>query len=121
MCKSFCGLLTFLFVLHCNKVNAQISSYQFNDSITIPNIITPNDDRKNDFWIPVVNVSYDSLEAKIFNRWGELLFNQTSKLVEWDGKNKKGKLVENGMYFFVLKLYCKETILEKKGSITVIL
>lgn len=120
MSKLTWSLIVFIVVSITCKSNAQNSSYLQVDSISIPNIITPNDDGKNDIWIPVVNVPYDSIKATIYNRWGEILFEQTSKLVEWDGKNKKGKHVDHGTYFFVLKLYFRETIYEKKGSVTVI-
>ncbi|TLU99252.1 DUF7948 domain-containing protein [Dyadobacter luticola] len=59
---------------------------------TLTNVITPNDDGKNDFF--VVPVSPSSLE--VFNRWGKSIFKNA------DYKNDWGKNIENGTYFYVV-------------------
>ncbi|WP_225865718.1 DUF7948 domain-containing protein [Dyadobacter aurulentus] len=59
---------------------------------TLANVITPNADGKNDFF--VVPVSPASLE--VFNRWGKLVYKAT------DYKNDWGKGIANGTYFYVV-------------------
>ncbi|NIJ53263.1 DUF7948 domain-containing protein [Dyadobacter arcticus] len=59
---------------------------------TLTNVITPNGDGKNDFF--VVPVSPSSLE--MFNRWGKSIFKTT------DYKNDWGKEISNGTYFYVV-------------------
>jgi len=54
--------------------------------IRFPNIITPNGDSDNEVWMPFLkrNTSLvlpsimDTYELKIFNRWGELVFDSTT-------------------------------------------
>jgi gliding motility-associated-like protein len=61
-------------------------------AFTLSNVITPNGDGKNDFFI--VPVSASSLE--IFNRWGKSVFKAA------DYKNDWGKGISNGTYFYVV-------------------
>ncbi len=61
-------------------------------AFTLSNVITPNGDGKNDFF--VVPVASSSLE--IFNRWGKSIFKST------DYKNNWGKDIANGTYLYVV-------------------
>ncbi|MCE6989240.1 gliding motility-associated C-terminal domain-containing protein [Dyadobacter sp. CY323] len=60
---------------------------------TLTNVITPNNDGKNDSFI--VPVSPSSLE--VFNRWGKSIFKTA------DYKNDWGKGIANGTYFYVVE------------------
>lgn len=70
--------------------------------LEIPNAFSPgNQDGINDIW----KVSYTSLisfECHIFNRWGQKMIDLTHPSQGWDGRYK-GKLVPNGVYFYVIK------------------
>ena len=61
-------------------------------AFTLSNVITPNGDGKNDFFI--VPVASSSLE--VFNRWGKSIFKTT------DYKNDWGKGIANGTYLYVV-------------------
>lgn len=67
-----------------------------------PNAFSPGtSEGVNDVWC----VSYRSItefDCSIFNRWGNLLFHSTDPATGWDGRYK-GKLVEPGVYFYVIK------------------
>ncbi|MCU0468595.1 MAG: gliding motility-associated C-terminal domain-containing protein [Arcicella sp.] len=60
---------------------------------TPPNVITPNGDGKNDFF--VVGVKLESLEIQ--NRWGQAMLKTT------DYKNDWGKDIPVGTYYYYLK------------------
>jgi gliding motility-associated-like protein len=66
----------------------------------IPNAFTPNGDNKNDI-LPVKVIGYIELKSfKIYNRFGELVF-QTNKINDgWNGKYK-GVLQEVGVFVWV--------------------
>lgn len=70
-----------------------------NDSISVPNVFTPNGDGINDFFI-IHTEGYNKMEVNIFNRWGDLLYTYDAITGKWDG-TYKGKTCSDGTYFFV--------------------
>jgi len=87
--------------------------------IFIPNAFTPNGDNKNDFLFLRSNMIYD-FSLKIFNRWGELIFETSDLNKGWDG-TYKGKNCPPGVFVFYLDVVChNKQIFKKKGNITLI-
>lgn len=74
--------------------------------VLAPNIFTPNGDGVNDRFVPQpLSIPRTSIVGvKIFNRWGELLFegDNSSPDKQWDGKYK-GKLVPQDTYVYVIE------------------
>jgi gliding motility-associated-like protein len=62
----------------------------------LPNIITPNGDGINDFF--VIDDAYSQLGNSIIiiNRWGNLMFEASPYLNDWDGEG-----ASDGVYFYV--------------------
>ncbi len=74
-----------------------------NEPFTFSNVFTPNGDDNNDFFNVQSECIY-SLEKKIYNRWGQLLF-QSSQLNEgWNGRTTAGAVVPEGTYFYIIKV-----------------
>jgi gliding motility-associated-like protein len=70
--------------------------------IYIPNTFTPDGNEfNNDFYAKFALEVLD-WEFKIYNRWGELLYTTTDPIYGWDG-TYKGKLVQDGVYAYVLR------------------
>jgi len=71
------------------------------NSITVPNVFTPNDDGINDvFKITTKNIT--TLNCKIYNRWG-ILVRELTKINEgWDGRSTSGLQCVTGVYYYVL-------------------
>jgi len=67
-----------------------------------PTAFTPNGDTKNDIF-KVFGQFTATVEFKIFNRWGELMFLTTDLNLGWDG-TYKGNLMPEGTYVFRAKL-----------------
>lgn len=68
---------------------------------SLPNIFTPGNDGMNDFFRPFPYQYVKSVEMKIYNRWGSLVFESVDPDIMWDGKNQKsGKLSSDGVYFY---------------------
>ena len=68
----------------------------------LPNVFSPNADRKNDLFIPIKNKHIESVDIKIFNRWGQIVFETKDAEINWNGKKRgeKGDCAE-GVYFYV--------------------
>jgi gliding motility-associated-like protein len=67
----------------------------------LPNVFSPNEDGVNDLFHPFPYRFVSGVDAKIYNRWGKLLFETTNPDINWDGK-AGGKPVEDGVYFYVV-------------------
>lgn len=80
----------------------KITTEKCDRCIDIPNAFTPNGDGKNDLFKPIVSCRVASYSFKIFNRYGEEIFNTTDYLRGWDG-NIKGQEAELGVYFYLIK------------------
>ncbi|MBK8846502.1 MAG: gliding motility-associated C-terminal domain-containing protein [Bacteroidetes bacterium] len=84
--------------------------------LNIPNVFTPNDDSVNDeFFIKNLPAEFT---LKIYNRWGTLVYSNSDRSKMWDGKSENGKLVSEGVYFYVLESPTFEKSIT--GSVTVI-
>jgi gliding motility-associated-like protein len=67
--------------------------------IYVPNSFTPNDDGKNEVFLPSV-ASFIDYKLMIFNRWGELIFKTTDPKQGWDGKGPNGKILKQEVYVY---------------------
>ncbi|MBC8047423.1 MAG: gliding motility-associated C-terminal domain-containing protein [Fimbriimonadaceae bacterium] len=87
------------------KVTVPVTLYY---ELNIPNSFSPNGDGINDYFLIEGLEIYSSFNLKIFNRWGDLVFETTDKSILWDGKAygqvalPEGKLPD-GTYFYVLQ------------------
>lgn len=70
--------------------------------IAIPTAFSPNGDRQNDLFFPIVRTGSGVTikEFRVFNRWGELLYN--NPLTGWDG-NFKTELQPTEIYVYFVK------------------
>ncbi|MBO0949027.1 DUF7948 domain-containing protein [Fibrella forsythiae] len=64
----------------------------YEDFSQIPNMITANEDGKND----VFDVGFPGAKLDIYNRWGKLLFQSSNYANDW------GRKVAHGTYFYLL-------------------
>ena len=71
----------------------------------LPNTFTPNNDGQNDVFYPYPYCFVESVEFKVFNRWGELVFETTSPDLNWDGRNLRGKELEPGTYYYSCQVF----------------
>lgn len=83
----------------------------FPPDITIPNVISPNGDRQNDYFV-IDNILYWGNELVIYNRWGQPVYETTNYRNTW-----KADDLPDGTYYYVLKLQDKR---ELTGHITVL-
>lgn len=71
----------------------------------LPNVFTPNDDGVNDLFSPFPFCYIEEIEMKIFNRWGNLVFETKDPEVNWDGMNIfNNNPVPDGIYYYTCKV-----------------
>ncbi len=84
----------------------------------IPNFFSPNGDNINDTWKIDQLFLYENSEISIFGRFGREIFTSVGYSSPWDGKNKNGIDVPEGIYFYVIDL---NNGLDKiKGSVSLL-
>lgn len=79
-----------------------LNDYQ---NFEIPNVFTPNGDGNNDrFKIPVLGKIEACASLKIYNRWGQSMFESSANSFSWDGTTSVGVEVPNGSYFYTFEI-----------------
>ena len=80
-----------------DSVNKAVGPEMF----VIPNIITPNGDGKNDFMLmPLMDNECVEYRVLILNRWGNLVYECSRSNPIFEGKNKNGDNLTDGVYFY---------------------
>jgi len=91
-------------------------------SIFIPNAFTPNGDGKDDYFQIYGNLQgVEYVDAQIFNRWGEKVFESHDINFRWDG-SFKGAIQDPQVYVYQIKFAFMDGHVEplRKGSITLL-
>ncbi len=107
--QAFSGTDQFTYIL-CNEscgdcqeafVVIEVQAEEITDCF-VPNIITPNNDGFNDaLTIPCVT-SFPNNEIKIFNRWGDKVYEAEGYTNDWEGFYNS-TLLPSGTYFYIFK------------------
>lgn len=87
----------------------------------IPNVVTPNNDGKNDEWrLDFLQVYYKNAVVDIYNRWGDLIFHSVGYENSWNGTYKeKEEALPVGVYFYTIDLKDGETPVIK-GTVSLV-
>lgn len=80
----------------CSTINVFLNSV-----FIIPNIFTPNGDGINDLFT-VRAVGLKTMDAEIYNRWGEKEYEWHTTNGGWDGHTASGVLAPGGTYYFII-------------------
>jgi len=88
-----------------------------NKEFEIFSSFTPNADGTNDTWVIPNSDFYPEISVQIFNKWGNLLYEQTNIYVPWDGTENGSKLPSD-TYFYIIKLTPDADAL--KGPVTIV-
>jgi gliding motility-associated-like protein len=95
--KYLSQLFIFLFILNIAHAQSNIED----NELEIPNVFTPNNDKKNDFFqIKTNNIS--QLKVEIFNRWGNKIAEIKGINDYWDGRATSDEELPVGNYFYRL-------------------
>lgn len=88
--------------------------------LTIPNIITPNDDAFNQYFVVPNLQYYPNSQFVVYNRWGKKIYENNDYQNDWDGEN-----YSDGVYYFILRVNYGDTgngekIEEHHGTVTIL-
>jgi gliding motility-associated-like protein len=69
---------------------------------TIPNAFSPNGDGLNDrFYIKALEY-YQDVKFRVFNKWGNIVYESGEYHNEWEGTNKENKMLIDDTYYYIL-------------------
>ena len=79
------------------QVNEEVIYY-------IPNTFTPDGDEFNQTFQPIFTAGFDPYDwnMKIYNRWGQIIFESNDPTLVWDG-TYNGTLVQDGTYLWTVE------------------
>jgi gliding motility-associated-like protein len=102
-----------------------VSRYEFDvlllASVDVPDAFSPNGDSVNEMLFVEGWGIEKVLEFKIFNRWGEMVFETTNPDIGWDGTYKgQDQMADTYTYIVSVKPYIQEIPLTKQGFINLI-
>jgi gliding motility-associated-like protein/uncharacterized repeat protein (TIGR01451 family) len=103
-------------------VDSTFRIINFDNSLVIyvPNVFTPDGDEFNNVFKPIFAAPVASYNLKIYNRWGEILFESNDTEVGWDG-TYNGALVQDGAYTWDILVTTFETrTYRKQGTVNVL-
>lgn len=80
------------------------------DELEMPTGFTPNGDGQNDAFVVHGIEAYPENQLTVFNRWGNVVFDQLRYTNEWRGENQQGQALPDGTYFVVLRLNADLTL-----------
>lgn len=68
---------------------------------TLPNIITPNADARNDRFEPICASPLRRVNFTVYNRWGAKVYeSDQNPRIEWNGTGTNGQTLSDGTYFY---------------------
>ncbi|MFN8164850.1 MAG: gliding motility-associated C-terminal domain-containing protein [Bacteroidia bacterium] len=100
----------------CDTADSLLVTEDCLHDILFPNAFTPNDDGINEIFkgVGTIPAKYD---LKIYNRWGELIFETENFDLGWNGIYKNHH-AEPGLYIYLAQFsFGNEDLIEKAGSV----
>jgi gliding motility-associated-like protein len=108
-----------------NKGEVQVIVFCNNDNVFVPNTFSPNGDGSNDaFYVRGKGLNRVK-SLRIFNRWGQIVFERTNFAVNdasagWDGRYKGAKPVAD-VYVYQMEIWCdNSTVVSFDGNVALI-
>lgn len=106
---------------NCNSKDSIIVDAKYCDcNVVVPSAFSPNGDGMNDWFRPINanKCSVDKIDLKVFNRWGDLIYQSDNIQQPWDG-TFRGEPAPIGTYLWTLEYSVHgENSSESTGSMT---
>lgn len=104
----------------CRMTDSVRVTIDMDEPLFVPSAFSPNGDGKNDVF-RVTNLTFQKLlEFRVFNRWGQEVFNTNNGRKGWDG-TWHGQVQDPGVYQYIIKVSHPDGRLQIfKGDVTLI-
>ncbi len=73
----------------------------------LPNTFTPNGDGQNDIFRPYNSRFVERVDFKVFDEWGILVFKTDNPGINWNGTNRQGKKLSDGVYYYSCDVFVR--------------
>jgi len=95
------------------------------DTITMPTVFSPNNDNRNDYFDIIIpedqRECIEVVRSKIFNRWGNMIYDNALPPEGWDGRYENGENAPAEIYTYIVEIiYSTGESQVEKGRFTLI-
>ena len=104
----------------CVTVDSVLVEIVQRANIEVPSAFTPNGDGRNDELKPVPMGIAEIRYFRVFNRWGQLLYESRQSRTGWDGAHKGQLLATQTVVWMVEGVGLDGTVITKKGTAVLI-
>ena len=112
--------IQYTFASGCTTVDSFLVRVFPSDYIYVPKAFTPNGDGRNDVLRPL-NVGIKQLKYfRVYNRWGNLIFETTKMNEGWDGTHRGSKLASDTYVWSAEGIDQNGKLIRRSGSTTLI-
>lgn len=89
--------------------------------LIIPNVLTANNDGRNDVFVLQNAGVYNQISVQITNRWGNIIYDNPDYQNDWNGKTASNEALTEGTYFYLIKATTGTETTTFSGFLTVLL
>ncbi|MBO9658191.1 MAG: gliding motility-associated C-terminal domain-containing protein, partial [Chitinophagaceae bacterium] len=86
----------------------------------VPKGFTPNNDGKNDVFLPVIGGDVVKYQLTVYNRWGQAIFTTTDRFKGWDGKYGGAQQESNVFVWVVTYQLQGDGVRSERGTVMLI-
>src|SRR6185436_10544654 len=104
----------------CITVDTQSVKTVKQSDVYVPSAFSPNNDGLNDYLRPIFMGIKELRYFRVFNRWGQLLYERKTELPGWDGKVSGAPQGSQVVVWMVEAIGLDNRILTKKGTTTLV-
>ena len=84
-----------------------------NTEVVVPNVFTPNDDKRNDIFVVRNLEQYPNSSLLVYDRWGKEVYKSNNYQNDWNGGD-----VKDGTYYYILKVADSKAT-EHRGTLSI--
>ena len=103
----------------CGAEGSKVVSMYPANRLGIPTAFSPNGDEYNNE-LKILGSGFAEIDFKIFNRYGQLVFETTDPHDGWDGKYRGSDQPAEVYMYYVRVVFVDQAVIERSGNITLL-